>query len=318
MTVTLEAREGSSNGWRLWMLLASIALTGILGRHPLYSLLQLALSNSEYSHILLVLPIVLTFVMLEQSHERIDGSSRVLGVVLVLLGVGLWFSARMVPAALNLTLEICAIVLWVWASVFLVYGWNVFRAALFPMLFLLLLIPWPAPVVKKLTELLQSGSTTAAFWFFKMAGVAVTRQGFVLSLRSMDIEVAKECSGIRSTVMLFVTTLVLGQWYLTSSWRKVLLALLVFLVGILRNGLRIFILSVLGVYVNEGWLDGNLHHRGGAAFFVLGLAMTVLVLWLLKRGEAARGQEFARPSMAVSKPDSTGNVRRSDHPTLNQ
>jgi exosortase len=288
MSVTFDAtRDGSSNGWRRWALLASIALIGILGRHALYSLLKIALSNAEYSHILLVPPIVLAFVFLEQRHEKAHGSSRLLGVVCVLLGIAVWLCARMVPAAFELTLEISTVVLWIWATVFLVYGSNLFRAALFPMLFLLLLIPWPAPMVERLTELLQAGSTAAAFWMFKMAGIAVTRQGFVLSLPSIDIEVAKECSGIRSTVMLFVTTLVLGQWYLRSTWRKVLLALLVFLIGILRNGLRIFILSVLGTYVNEGWLDGNLHHRGGAAFFVLGLAMIVVLLWLLKRGEAA-------------------------------
>jgi exosortase len=318
MSVTFDAtRDGSSNGWRRWALLASIALIGILGRHALYSLLQLAFSNAEYSHILLVLPIVLAFVILERNHEKLNSSSSLLGVVLVLLGVAVWFSARIVPAVFGLTLQISAVVLWIWASVFLIYGWKVFRAALFPMLFLLLLIPWPAPVVEKLTELLQAGSTAAAFWMFKMAGIAVTRQGFVISLPSMDIEVAKECSGIRSTVMLFVTTLVLGQWYLTSTWRKMLLALLVFFIGILRNGLRIFILSVLGTYVNEGWLDGNLHHRGGVAFFVLGLAMIVLVLWLLKRSETGHRPKFAHPSAARSSANPTSSGGRCDPPTFN-
>ena len=82
--------------------------------------------------------------------------------------------------------------------------------------------------------------------------------------------------------MLGLTALVLGQWYLRSGWRKLFLILAVLPIGVLRNGLRIFILSVLGTYVNESWLDGNLHHRGGIVFFILGLVLLAILIWMLR------------------------------------
>jgi exosortase len=281
--------KGRKNRSKLWMTLALLIPIAVLGSHALASLFRLAFSNPEYSHVLLVPPIALGFLLLDRHEQQIERTSgaKATGVIFAMAAVGMALVSRATPSGLELTTQIAAIVLAAWAIVTMVYGWSIFRSALFPMLFLLLLIPWPPEAVEKLTELLQSGSTSAAFWFFRMAGVPVAREGFVLSLRSMDIEVAKQCSGIRSTVMLFVTAVVLGQWYLRSPWRKMLLAVLVFPIGILRNGLRIFILSVLGTYVDEGWLDGNLHHRGGAVFFVLGLATIALVLWLLELDETA-------------------------------
>jgi exosortase len=270
---------------KLWVTIGLVALIVACGRHALHSLAQLAWSNPEYSHVLLVLPIVLGFLLTEKSESDLEPTlvkkptKMLFAAAAILWLVGVALAAA---SGSSLTLQVGGVVLALWMTVGMVYGWGFFRASLFPMMFLLLLIPLPAEGVAKLTQLLQAGSTSAAYWMFKAAGVAVTRQGFVLSLPSMDIEVAKECSGIRSTVFLFLTALVLGKWYLPSSMRRVLLALAVLPIGIFRNGLRIFVLSMLGSYVDEGWLEGNLHHRGGAVFFVLGLALIVLLLSYLR------------------------------------
>jgi exosortase len=282
---------------RLWAMLASLAVVTVVGRNALLSLFQLAFSNPEYSHILLVPPVVLAFVFLERRASAKNGHpSTILGLVVAIAAAAAWLSARDFAGTdgLDLTMSVAALVLAVWAIVNLTYGWSFFRAALFPMLFLTLLIPWPASAVAKLTFALQWGSTMAAYWMFKISRVPVTRDGFVLSLPSMDIEVAKECSGIRSTVLLLVTALVLGQWYLRSGWRKTLLATAVFPIGLVRNGLRIYVLSMLATYVDEGWLEGNLHHRGGVVFFVLGLALVLLILWILLRTAGEGSQTMVR------------------------
>jgi exosortase len=268
------------------MTLALLAVVIAVGRNALLSVFELAFSNPEYSHILLVVPVVLAFLFLERRTPAGDGRpSTILAVIIAIAAAAAWLFARNSAGVdgLDLTMRAAALVLAVWAIVNLTYGWSFFQAALFPMLFLTLLIPWPASAVAKLTLALQSGSTAAAYWMFKISRVPVTRAGFVLSLPSMDIEVAKECSGIRSTILLLITALVLGQWYLRSGWRKTLLAAAVFPIGIMRNGLRIYVLSMLATYVDEGWLEGNLHHRGGVVFFLLGLALILFLLWILRR-----------------------------------
>lgn len=277
---------------QMWVAAVMLGLIGLFGRHALYALAQLAWSTAEYSHILLVPPIVLAFLLSEKPrgqseiHDEKKPSTALAVAAGMLLITGLGVAAF---TGFSLTVQIAGLVLALWMGVGLVYGWGYFRASLFPMLFLLLLIPWPAEAVAWLTRLLQSGSTSVSYWLFKIAGVNVVRQGFVLSLPTIDIEVAKECSGIRSTIFLFITALVLGQWYLQSPVNKTLVALAVLPIGIFRNAMRIFILSMLGAYVNEGWLDGNLHHRGGVVFFVLGLALIVVLLWYFQRTERASG-----------------------------
>jgi exosortase len=275
---------------RFWITISLLAIVCAGAWKTLRSLFELAFDKPEYSHILLVLPVVLAFVFLGDKSEKATALPRpILAAVFAIAAVVVWLVVLFMPVAIecDLTLRVSAVVLTVWAIVGLLYGWDSFRKALFPMLFLVLLIPWPPIVVTKLTLALQSGSASAAYRLFRIFRVPVTRSGFLLSLPSMDIEVAKECSGIRSTVLLFLASLVLGQWYLRSAWGKTVLALAVFPFGILRNGLRIFVLSVLGTYVNENWLEGNLHHRGGALFFVLGLVLIVLLLWLLRQTEEA-------------------------------
>ena len=94
----------------------------------------------------------------------------------------------------------------IWIGAFaLCYGSRVARAAAFPLLFLLLMVPLPEAVLDKTIYLLQLGSTEIACLLFKVCQVPVFATGFILSLPSVSIEVAKECSGIRSSVALFIT-----------------------------------------------------------------------------------------------------------------
>jgi exosortase/archaeosortase family protein len=84
---------------------------------------------------------------------------------------------------------------------------------------------------------------------------------------------------------LFVTTLVLAQLYLRSTWNRVIAVLCSLPIAVAKNGIRIFTLSVLGEYVSTDWLEGSLHRKGGFIFFALGMAMVIVVIWCLRRRE---------------------------------
>jgi exosortase/archaeosortase family protein len=98
-------------------------------------------------------------------------------------------------------------------------------------------------------------------------------------------EVAKECSGIRSSIALLVTVLVAAELGLRSSWRKVLLVLAIIPVLVLKNGMRIVSIYLLAAYLNPAFLHGWLHTSGGIVFYLLGLASLIPVGALLRRGE---------------------------------
>ncbi len=173
-----------------------------------------------------------------------------------------------------------------WLGVFIFfYGIKTFKNATFPLLFLVFLIPFPSIIAENLISVLQKGSTEVAFILLKLSGVPFLRDGFVFQLPGIAIEVAKECSGIRSSISLFITSIIAGQLFLNTGWRKVVLTLVIFPITIFKNGLRIVTLALLGSYVNPGILATNVHKKGGIPFFFLSLMVFGVFLWFLRRSE---------------------------------
>jgi exosortase len=181
-----------------------------------------------------------------------------------------------------------ALVLSILGSFLLSYGNRSGRKAIFPLLFLFLMIPIPDVLLDRIVYLLQSGSTTCAYIFFKALGVPVIQHGFLLSLSGITIEVAKECSGIRSSVALFITSLLAAYIFLRGAWKRSVFVLLAICFSIVKNGIRITTLTLLATHVDPGYLTGRLHREGGFVFFVLTLAMLAPVLFLLHISEAER------------------------------
>jgi len=149
-------------------------------------------------------------------------------------------------------------------------------------------VPPPDSVINSLITMLQWGSADAAYILFRLFRVPLVRDGLVFSFSRIDIEVARECSSIRSSTLLFVTTLVIAQLFLRSSRNKWIVVLLSVPVAVLKNGVRIFTLSLLAEYVSTGWLDGWFHHQGGFIFLALGLAIMLTLIWLVARTENRR------------------------------
>ena len=99
----------------------------------------------------------------------------------------------------------------------------------------------------------------------------------------LNLEVAEECSGLRSSLVLFITSLLAGHMFLDKTWKKTVLALLVLPIGVLRNAVRILTIALLTIHVDSDIIDGPLHHRGGPVFFVLSLCVLFAALFLLHR-----------------------------------
>jgi exosortase len=148
------------------------------------------------------------------------------------------------------------------------------------------MVPLPPTLLDRSIYLLQQGSTEIAYLLFKALGVPVLREGFLLTVPGVTIEVARECSGIRSSVALFITCLLAAHLFLRTKWRMLVFVLLAFPLAIIKNGIRITTLTLLSVYVDPGFLTGRLHHEGGFVFFLLALAILFPVLVLLQKSEA--------------------------------
>ena len=104
------------------------------------------------------------------------------------------------------------------------------------------------------------------------------------------MEVAKECSGIRSGLALFITALLASHLFLRSWWKKLILILCFLPITMFKNGIRIVTLTLLGTYVDPRILQSDLHREGGIPFFILALLLLAPVLYFLRKSEGQSGK----------------------------
>jgi exosortase C (VPDSG-CTERM-specific) len=163
-------------------------------------------------------------------------------------------------------------------------GKSDFRRAVFPLVFLLFMVPFPMAMEHGIETFLQRGSAPPAFWLLKLAGTPVFREDMVFQLPGITLQIAPECSGIRSSIVLFMTSLVAGHLFLRSPWNRAILVGFVLPLALIRNGFRVFTIGQLCVSVGPHMIDSALHHKGGAIFFALSLVpFFLLLLVLIKR-----------------------------------
>ncbi len=179
-------------------------------------------------------------------------------------------------------------VLAVWAAALAVFGIDGARRALFPLGFLVFTIPLPDPAVQLIERALQHASADAVAVAFNLLDVTFSRDERSFWLPGLRFEVAQECSGVRSTVVLFITSIIGGYLLLRSPWRRAVLALSIIPLGIARNTFRICTITLLSVHVDPRIIDSPLHHRGGPLFFGVSLIPFFILLWWLRRQEQRR------------------------------
>ncbi len=256
------------------------------------------------SHIVLI-PLISIYLLYSERERilQVVRPSIVPGTAMVLVALVLYFlvfhqRSASGPGPFLSSVTLAIVLLW-FGGFLLCYGPAAWRKASFPLLFLLLMIPLPATVLDSAIYYLQSGSTEIAYLLFKAVGVPVLREGFILHVPHQSIEVAKECSGIRSSVALFITCLLAAHLFLRTKWKMLVFVLLAFPLAIIKNGIRITTLTLLAVYVDPSFLTGSLHHDGGFVFFFLALAILFPVLRLLQRSERSPAKQVAVPQPAA-------------------
>jgi exosortase len=266
--------------------------TCLLFLAPVTRFVRYALANDNASHAILIPAICIWILYLERERilaapaPTLDLRSASLFFVPGCLVAGYYFLYGSRLSELN-QLSVCVfalILLWIAGFAFF-FGRVALHRASFPLAFLLLTIPIPDFLLDKTIYLLQKGTTEITAVLFDWSGVPVLRDGFVFHLARANIEVARECSGIRSSLALIILAILVAHFYLRAFWRQAVLVLVGLFVMILKNAIRIVTLTLLASYVDPGFLYGDLHRQGGVVFFLIGLALMAPVLWWLARGE---------------------------------
>ena len=172
-----------------------------------------------------------------------------------------------------------------WAVFLLFYGGLSLQSVLFPLFFLIFLVPVPTAALHWITGILLWGSDHVSALLFSLTGVPFLHEDYIFRLPRLSIYIAPECSGIRSSTALFLTCILADYLILRLWWSRAILLLTVLPLAVFKNGLRIVTLSMLAIYVDPGFMSGNLHHRGGFVFFGITLLIMGIILVLLRKSE---------------------------------
>jgi exosortase len=185
----------------------------------------------------------------------------------------------------RLTLTTLSLYFFLLAIALTTLGWKTLRPFLFAIAFLIFIVPPPLFVTNGLSVALQHASAEVSDLTLRLTGMPVFRDGLGFQLPGLRIFVAEECSGIRSTLVLFITSVLAAHLFLRSRWKKIIFVMCVFPIGVFRNAMRITVISWLTVNVDRGVIDSAVHHRGGPVFFVLSLVPLFALLWWFRKSD---------------------------------
>jgi exosortase len=268
--------------WFLFLL----AVTALALRSPLAALVRLSLDDERYSYVALIPVMTLSLVLLGRKTVFLNPQyCPAIGIPIMALGTAL---AVLAPLHHDLSASVMEIVLISIGAFILIFGRGAFMAAGFPIGFLFLMIPVPATALNHLVSFLQYSSAYMSEALFKALTIPALRQGLTISLPGIDIQVAEQCSGIRSSTALVIASSLAGYIFLHATPNRLFLVLITIPVVIFKNAVRIVTLSGLALYVDRGFLFGRLHHFGGLCFSLLDLAIVIPLVLHLQKSEARR------------------------------
>ena len=182
------------------------------------------------------------------------------------------------------------------ASVVLMFfGWSRLRTVTFPLAILLLMIPLPAPVFERIELPLRTATSVLSEVFIRAAGVPIVREGNLLTWSNIVLEVARECSGIRSTIALVTIGLVFGYVPESRSWSRFAVAALTVPVVIVTNSIRVAATAISTHYYGPAAARGFVHDLYGWLAFAAAFAIMLLLHRLLFRAAPARTEALQVP-----------------------
>jgi exosortase D (VPLPA-CTERM-specific) len=153
----------------------------------------------------------------------------------------------------------------------------------FPLFYLLTAIPLPEFLHQELSSRLQLMSSALGVGCLQLIGVVAYREGNVIDLGPIQLQVVEACSGLRYLFPLTALTLLCAYLYRESLWKRVLLVLSSIPISILLNGFRIGAIGLLVETYGRSAAEGFSHFFEGWVFFVASLGLLCAEMWVLAR-----------------------------------
>jgi exosortase len=295
---------GATPGSAFWLQAGSLAiLIGVLYFSIVPQLIAEWWTNPNFSHGFLV-PLFSAFVVW-QNRKRLAAipvEPSWLGLAVIAGSLGI-----LVVGQLGAEFFLTRTSLLFLIAGLLIYflGWKYFRASLFPWVFLFFMVPIPVIIFNQIAFPLQFMAARMASDLLSLIGIPVLRDGNIIQLPTMSLEVAEACSGIRSLMSLGALAVIYGYFLETRNLPRVLLALSAIPIAVAANAFRIVGTGLMGYYWSPDKAEGFFHEFSGWVIFVISIGLLLLVhgtiRWVRTRfGRAKAGASSALVNTEVS------------------
>ncbi len=237
--------------------------------------------DDNYSHGFLIIPIALYFVW-ERRARLMALEIRPAWVGLVVFAGGI---VVLIAGLLGAELFLSRISLLgvLGGAILFLFGWRHLQALIFPLAFLLLMIPLPAIIFNQIAFPLQLLASRAGEFAISSADIPVLREGNVLVLANTTLEVAEACSGIRSLISLLALGIVFGYFSDSRTWVRTLIAASTIPVAIISNGARVAGTGIAAHRWGPSVAEGFFHEFSGWVVFMVAFGLMLALQQLIVR-----------------------------------
>jgi exosortase len=266
-----------SSFWRTvkpfgWQGLLMVAVLGLLYAPVIKLLVWQWWNDPDYSHGFLV-PVLSAYLIWARRDKlrTIVRKPSASGMIVVLFSLALLFlgslGAELSLTRISIVVTICGLIVYF-------AGWQLLKALAFPLAFLLFAIPIPAVVYNEIVFPLQFIASRFATRILEGLNLfPIMREGNVLVLPHMRLEVVEACSGIRSLMSLLALAAGYGYVVERSNFVRWFLVLAMVPLAIISNGTRVMITALMANYIGPQAAEGFMHEFSGWVIFVVATVM---------------------------------------------
>jgi exosortase len=273
---------------RTRVLLVSLGLAGILA--TLYWPILRDLSaqwwdDANYNHGFLI-PLFSGFLIWRERRQlaALPSSGSALGLPVLLGGIALLLLGDI--GAESFLMRSSLIVIMAGLVLFLA-GRATLRGVLFPLAYLLFMVPLPSILFYAITFPLQRIAAEQAAWTLDLLGVPVLLDGNIIHLSQISLGVTEACSGIRSLISLLAGAAAWAYLMLPTGWLSVIFVVSAIPITILANAARVVATGLIGQWFGVEYASGFFHEFAGWVVYVFAFACLMGVYWLIQAGRRA-------------------------------
>ena len=221
----------------------------------------------DFSHGFLI-PIVSLYFVYERRKELLvlNRSNNWTGLSLLLFGIVLLLLGNLATEYFTMRFSMLVVL---GGIVLFLLGKKFFKTLLFPIVFLIFMIPIPSVLMDRITFPMQLFASKVAARSLYLIGIPVLREGNIIQLANTSLEVAEACSGIRSLISLLALSVVFAYFSQNTTWKRNLLVLSTFPIAIIANAARVTGTGILAHHYGDKVAQGFFHGFSGWILFVV-------------------------------------------------